>query len=77
MKILVVEDDRTVGGFVARGLEEQRFNVELGEDGKTGLERASQTRYDVIVLDCRRGAQYAPCSTGARAASAGGSLVVM
>ena len=53
MKILVIEDDRTVGGFVQRGLEEQRFNVELVEDGITGLERASQARYDVIVLDLR------------------------
>ncbi len=53
MKILVIEDDRTVGGFVKRGLEEQRFNVELVEDGKVGLERASQGRYDVIVLDLR------------------------
>ncbi len=53
MKILVVEDDKTVGMFVRRGLEEHRLNVELVDDGKVGLERASQSRYDVIVLDLR------------------------
>jgi len=53
VKILVIEDDRTVGGFVQRGFEEQRFNVELVDDGRAGLERASQGRYDVIVLDLR------------------------
>ena len=42
-----------VGAFVQRGLEEQRFHVELVEDGKAGLERISQGRFDVIVLDLR------------------------
>ena len=53
MKVLVVEDDRTVGQYVQRGLEEHRHNVELVGDGRQGLERASHTRYDVIVLDLR------------------------
>jgi two-component system copper resistance phosphate regulon response regulator CusR len=53
MKVLVVEDDRTVGQFVRRGFEEQRYQVDLVEEGKEGLERASQASYDVIVLDLR------------------------
>ncbi len=53
MKILVVEDDRTLGQFVRRGLEEQRINVDLVADGPEGLERASHGEYDVIVLDLR------------------------
>lgn len=53
MKVLVVEDDLTVGRFVKRGLEEQRMNVDLVEDGPQGLERASRGEYDVIVLDLR------------------------
>ncbi len=53
MKILVVEDDRTLGQFVQRGLEEQRINVDLVADGPQGLERASHGEYDVIVLDLR------------------------
>lgn len=53
MKVLVVEDDRTVGQFVQRGLEEQRYNVDWVGEGQAGLERASETAYDVIVLDLR------------------------
>lgn len=53
MKVLVVEDDLTVGGFVKRGLEEQRMNVDLVDDGLQGLERGSRGEYDVIVLDLR------------------------
>ncbi|NIM49699.1 MAG: response regulator [Gemmatimonadales bacterium] len=53
MKILVVEDDRTVGQYVQRGLEENRYNVDLVADGSQGLERASHSTYDVIVLDLR------------------------
>jgi two-component system copper resistance phosphate regulon response regulator CusR len=53
MKVLVVEDDRTVGQFVQRGLEEQRYNVDLVSEGQAGLERASSAEYDVIVLDLR------------------------
>jgi two-component system copper resistance phosphate regulon response regulator CusR len=53
MKVLVVEDDRTVGQFVRRGLEEQRYHVDLVEDGLEALERASQAAYEVIVLDLR------------------------
>jgi two-component system copper resistance phosphate regulon response regulator CusR len=53
VKILVIEDDRTVGQFVQRGLEEQRMQADLVGNGRQGLERASQVRYDVIVLDLR------------------------
>ena len=53
MKILVVEDDRTVGQFVQRGFEEHRLHVDLVADGPQGLERASHGEYDVIVLDLR------------------------
>lgn len=53
MKVLVVEDDRTVGQYVARGLEEHRYTVDLVAEGGEALERASQTAYDVLVLDLR------------------------
>src|SRR5881275_2130048 len=44
MKILVIEDDPTVGQFVKRGFEVQRWGVDLG---------AISEEYDVIVLDMR------------------------
>ena len=53
MKVLVVEDDRTVGQYVQRGLEEQGMQVELVPDGPAGLARASEGPYDLIVLDLR------------------------
>lgn len=53
MRVLVVEDDPTVGSYVQRGLEERRMQVDLVDDGSTGLERASTDIYDVIVLDLR------------------------
>jgi two-component system, OmpR family, response regulator len=53
MKILVVEDDRTVGQYVKRGLEEQRYHADLVDDGMEGLCLASGGRYDLIVLDLR------------------------
>jgi two-component system copper resistance phosphate regulon response regulator CusR len=53
MRILVIEDDPTVGQFVKRGLEENRWAVDLTVDGEEGESRASSEAYDVIVLDMR------------------------
>ncbi len=53
MKVLVIEDDRTVGQHLLRGLEEQRYTVDLVAEGQEALSRASETVYDVIVLDLR------------------------
>ena len=53
MKILVVEDDRTVGQYVARGLEEHHYTTELVTDGRTGLDAARSGTWDLIVLDLR------------------------
>jgi len=53
MKILVIEDDPTVGEYVKRGLEEQRWGVDLVSDGEEGERRARSDAYDLIVLDMR------------------------
>ncbi|NUQ22227.1 MAG: response regulator transcription factor [Gemmatimonadaceae bacterium] len=53
MKILVIEDDPTVGQFVKRGLEEQRWGVELVSDGEEGEERAATGAFDLVILDMR------------------------
>jgi DNA-binding response OmpR family regulator len=53
MRILVIEDDPTVGEFVRRGLEEQRWQVDLIADGREGEARAIAQPYDLIVLDMR------------------------
>ncbi len=53
MKVLVIEDDPTVGSFVKRGLEEQRYTVDLVADGGEGERLASTQPYDLLVLDLR------------------------
>ena len=53
MKLLVIEDDRTVGQYVKRGLAEAGFQVDLVGDGAEGLRVASEGHYDVLVLDLR------------------------
>ena len=53
MRILVIEDDPTVGQYVKRGLEEHRWAVDLVADGQEGESRASSEAYDLIILDMR------------------------
>lgn len=53
MKVLVIEDDPTVGQFVKRGLEEQRWSVDLVADGEEGESLARSQPYDLVVLDMR------------------------
>ena len=53
MKVLVIEDDPTVGKFVKRGLEEQRYSVDLVTDGEKGERLALTQPYDLILLDLR------------------------
>lgn len=51
MKVLVVEDEKSIAGFIQKGLEEQGFRVEVCHDGDAGFERATTQSYDAIVLD--------------------------
>jgi two-component system copper resistance phosphate regulon response regulator CusR len=53
MRILVIEDDPTVGEFVRRGLEEQRWQADLVPDGREGERLALAQPYDLVVLDMR------------------------
>ena len=53
MKILVIEDDPTVGEFVRRGLEEQRWQADLVTDGLEGERMAVSQPYDLVILDMR------------------------
>jgi two-component system OmpR family response regulator len=53
VKVLVIEDDPTVGRFVKRGLEEQRYTVDLVTDGDEGEHLAATQPYDLVVLDLR------------------------
>ncbi len=51
MKILVIEDDKTTGNYVADGLREEGHTVDLMTDGKDALLQASTTDYDILIVD--------------------------
>ena len=53
MKILVVEDDRVVGQYVRRGLEEAQYHADLVDDGLEALRIVSGGLYDLVILDLR------------------------
>ena len=51
MRILVVEDDKDVAGFVCRGLKETGHVVEHADNGRDGLFMAASENFDAVVLD--------------------------
>ena len=51
MKILVVEDDKKLSGFLRKGLEAQGFVVDFSDNGNEGYTLATTRSYDAIVLD--------------------------
>lgn len=51
MRILLIEDEKKVAEFVARGLRAERFAVDVAHDGPGGLEFAAAYSYDLLVLD--------------------------
>lgn len=51
MRILVVEDEKKLAGFVRKGLEEHGFNVTVSHDGNQAYALACAEIFDLIVLD--------------------------
>lgn len=51
MKILVVEDEKKVAGFIKRGLEEDDYTVTVAHDGAEGLKQALTGEFSLVVLD--------------------------
>src|SRR5437762_11947948 len=51
MRILVVEDDPDMSRFIARGLGEQSYAVDVAATGEAALEAAASALYDAIILD--------------------------
>jgi two-component system copper resistance phosphate regulon response regulator CusR len=53
MKLLVVEDDRTVGQYIKRGLEEAQYVADWVADGAEALQVVGNAPYDLVLLDLR------------------------
>jgi two-component system copper resistance phosphate regulon response regulator CusR len=53
MRILIVEDESAISGFLKEGLEEEGFAVDVADNGRKGLELALDftNKYDVMLLD--------------------------
>lgn len=51
MRVLLVEDESRVAGFIARGLREQTYAVDIASDGEQALYQASINEYDIVILD--------------------------
>ena len=51
MRVLLIEDDKELSDYVAKGLSEQGHNVETAYDGKDGLFLATTESFDVLVVD--------------------------
>src|SRR2546421_3470410 len=51
MRLLIVEDERDLADALARGLRRDGWAVDLAFDGRTGLDKAEITDYDVVLLD--------------------------
>lgn len=51
MRVLVVEDEQKIAGFIKRGLEEKAYAVDVAYDGLQGYNWAQSFDYDFIILD--------------------------
>jgi two-component system copper resistance phosphate regulon response regulator CusR len=51
MRILVIEDERKVAEFVARGLKAERYAVDVADNGDSGWAMVNTYEYDLIILD--------------------------
>jgi heavy metal response regulator len=51
VRVLLVEDDPRIARFVAQGLREQSYAVDVTADGEDALYKASVNDYDAVVLD--------------------------
>ncbi|MEU8890654.1 response regulator transcription factor [Streptomyces sp. NPDC048442] len=51
MRLLIVEDEKRLAVSLAKGLTAEGFAVDVVHDGLEGLHRASETAYDLLVLD--------------------------
>ena len=51
MKILLIEDDAKIAAFVAKGLRESTYVVDISSNGEEGCEAGRQNTYDAAIVD--------------------------
>ena len=50
-RILVIEDEKKTAAFLAKGLREGGFAVEVAIDGESGLKQARANKFDLLIVD--------------------------
>jgi two-component system copper resistance phosphate regulon response regulator CusR len=53
MRVLLVEDEPRIAGFISKGLREQSYAVDVARDGEQALYEAAINDYDLVILDVR------------------------
>ena len=51
MRVLLIEDDKRIAAFVAKGLRENSYAVDIAVDGDEATYMASINSYDLFILD--------------------------
>ncbi len=51
MRLLLIEDDRQICEYIAKGMKEAGHSVDSAADGKDGLFLATTERYDLMIID--------------------------
>lgn len=51
MKVLIIEDEAGITGFLANGLQEEEYDVTIANNGNEGLAKALAEHPDIILLD--------------------------
>jgi DNA-binding response OmpR family regulator len=51
MRILVIEDEHKIANSIKRGLEHEKYIVDVAYDGEKGYDLAAVEEYDLIILD--------------------------
>lgn len=51
MKILIIEDEKMIGNALKKGLEQEKFIVDLATTGTEGFDLAESEKYDLLILD--------------------------
>jgi DNA-binding response OmpR family regulator len=51
MRLLLIEDEGKVAAFVTRGLEAERYAVDVAANGRSAIELSNAYQYDLVILD--------------------------
>jgi DNA-binding response OmpR family regulator len=51
MKVLLIEDDKKIAGFIKNGLNELDYRVDIASDGEEGVYLAQTNDYDIMIVD--------------------------